>query len=223
MTVGLTEKRRQKTTLKVFGEPISWAIYPYAPLHSSARLFIGIKQSTGMDNAGVAACMGFSVERIDAFEREILATREGFLAVRRRLPSIYGESGPKAAKCKKCRKLITFFPCSQCCDMPINIVSRAQSKELSECKLPTYATPGSLEKVAIMRLRIAKGMSPFCNGDAAITEGTSAANYPLGRLLANKTRHSAPLTGPFESEFPDEVAQEITKARTLYDDEPERH
>lgn len=142
-----------------------WGNADYGTIHTTARLFIGIRQSTDMSMKQIAEHFGVTVARLRQYERDLSSHRKIASVIRDGLPAEYGIEAEFSAKCRDCESLIFQFPCVSCCTMQGYAPRKMKERELVPCQLPTWHLPGSPEKVAVMAARVQMGMAPFNDED----------------------------------------------------------
>lgn len=144
--------------------------YPYGVLHPTARLVLGLRQSTTLTTEEIGEMIGHDADDIELFEREIELDREASYIQGIGLPASFGETTPHAVQCVTCKNQISFVPCVQCCKIEGEPCRNDHESEPPHSDLGTDAMPGSELKVAVMASRARNGESIFHPDDRADLE-----------------------------------------------------
>lgn len=138
-------------------------------LHSTARMAIGLAQSTEYENDQLAAMMGVAPEEFSEFWESLLQDKQTAKVIEDGLPGIYGEFLPagKTIECIYCRKKVNYVPCVQCWPDHgrSDFTKERHRADMPEDPVGHVVKPGPA-KVELMRSRVSKGMSPLSSWDS---------------------------------------------------------
>jgi hypothetical protein len=139
----------------------------YEWIHVSARIVIGLLQSTTLGVDGIADFLKVPPEEIQRFVAELRGHRLCATMLESGFPATYGARLPYGLTvvCKDCRNTIDFVPCLMCCSCGGNSDDNRHEPDWPDCNQPVHCEPGSDEKIEVMRSRVSQGFSPFCSGD----------------------------------------------------------
>lgn len=161
MTLGLNRKREYPLIVRRDTKKD----YPYGVLHPTARLVLGLRQSTTLITEDIAEMLEVHPVEIEQFEWEIEQDHEAKYIQGIGLPAAFGEMTPFAVQCVTCKNLITHVPCVQCCKIDGESCRNDHEPELPKSDLGTDAMPGSQLKIAVMAARARENLSIFNPGD----------------------------------------------------------
>lgn len=190
---------------------------PYSHIHSTARLYIGLRQSTELSQEEIAQIMEVTPIQLAAFHERIVSNKHARYALQHGLPSFYGESIESTARCKTCRRMLSQFPCVSCCQLPSYEPRNIQHPSLQTIPLPTASKPGSIQKVAVMAARVELGLEPFCDGDVTIYAGSWTDRSRIEQAICTESQHSATpqdakvVEETFENAYPEQFAEHLQR------------
>jgi hypothetical protein len=137
-------------------------------LHSTARMAIGLVQSTEYEHDEVAEVMGVEPDEFAEFWKSLLTDDATAKIIEDGLPGIYGEALPpgRSVRCIYCRREVVHVPCVKCWpDHGRSDFTKARHREdMPEDPIGCDLKPGP-SKVETMRRRVDLGMSPFSSRD----------------------------------------------------------
>lgn len=156
-------KRKIRLKIKSTESRSSVAHREYCDVDPSARMLIGLKQSTDLGMGQIAHVMGVDAKELEEFWASLQVHPLTARIVEYGMPSLYGEHLPNGwtVACSGCGCRVTYVPCAVCWCPDFDTDPPSNEIDWPDCMEGDDSLPGSAERVEVMAARVAGGYSPF--------------------------------------------------------------